>query len=232
VAQFSIVQEHIDLTVTATSVVDVGPRLVPPSGSGPSWEQARDLVASSLEPMELDARSFVLDSPSVPLTDAVRAYASTSFTVGRPLVDVLSDLTLRIHADFEYEPGATDLQTTPDEALLLRKGVCQDFAHLQVACLRSFGIAARYVSGYLETIAPPGQPKLLGADVSHAWVSAFLPSFGWVDVDPTNNLFVGDRHVTTSWGRDYADVSPLKGVIYTEATTNLMTVSVDVTSQP
>ncbi len=229
-ANFAVLQGHTTLTVTTTSVVDVTGRPIPALGSGPSWESAQGSLKSSLEPDVLEARQFVLDSPGVPITAAVRDYAAPSFWTGRPLVDVLWDLTTRINHDFAYKPGATDLHTTPDELLELRKGVCQDFAHLQIACLRAYGLAARYVSGYLETIPPPGKPKLQGADVSHAWVSGFVPTIGWVDVDPTNDLFVGTRHICTAWGRDYADISPLKGVIFTEAKTNTMTVSVDVTA--
>jgi transglutaminase-like putative cysteine protease len=119
----------------------------------------------------------------------------------------------RIYTDFEFEPGATTVSTSVDEVLYQRRGVCQDFAHLQIACLRSLGLAARYVSGYLLTDPPPGQPRLLGADASHAWVSVFCPPIGWVDVDPTNDMLADERHVTVAWGRDYGDVSPLRGVI-------------------
>ena len=231
VANFAVLQGHTELSVITTSLVDVTGRPMPAFGSGPTWESARSTLADSFEPDVLDARQFVLDSPSVAVSDAVRTFAAPSFQSGRALVDVVGDLTARIHDGFEYKPGATDLATTPDELMALGKGVCQDFAHLQIACLRSFGLAARYVSGYLETVPPPGHSKLQGADVSHAWVSAFIPTVGWVDVDPTNNLFVGDRHICTAWGRDYSDVSPLKGVIFTEAKTNTMTVSVDVTAE-
>lgn len=229
-ANFAVLERHTALTVTTTSIVEVTGRRVPQRFEGPSWEHTRDLCTRSLEPDVLDARQFVLDSPNIEVTPAVRDYAAPSFLPDRPVVDVLGDLTSRIFQDFEYKPGATDLATTPDELLALRKGVCQDFAQLQIACLRAFGIPARYVSGYLETLPPPGKPKLQGADVSHAWVGCFVPGIGWVDVDPTNNLFVEGRHICTAWGREYADISPLKGVIFTEAKTNTMRVSVDVTS--
>ena len=232
VANFSVLTGHTELTVTTTSVVEVAQRLLPVFGTGPTWEDARDMVRESVEAEMLEARQFLLASPSALTSPLVHEFAAVSFTPGRHLVDVLGDLTGRIHREFTYKPGVTELDTTPDELLALRAGVCQDFAHLQIACLRSHGIAARYVSGYLETIAPPGKEKLRGADVSHAWVSAYLPTMGWVDLDPTNNVFVGDRHVCTAWGRDYADVSPLRGVIFTEAKSNTMTVSVDVTAEP
>ena len=232
VANFSVLTGHTELTVTTTSVVEVTNRQLPAFGTGPTWEDARDLVHGSVDPEMLDARQFVLESASAPTSPAVHAYAALSFTQGRPLVDVLGDLMARIHREFTYKPGATELDTSPDELLTLGAGVCQDFAHLQIACLRSHGIAARYVSGYLETFPPPGREKLRGADVSHAWVSAYLPTMGWVDLDPTNNVFVGERHICTAWGRDYSDVSPLRGVIFTEAKTNTMTVSVDVSAEP
>ncbi len=232
VANFSVLDAHTELTVTTTSVVDVVVRLLPAFGTGPSWESAVALVRDSDDPDVIDARQFLLESSSAPTSPAVRAFAAESFTANRHLIDVLGDLTARIFQGFEYKAGVTELDTTPDELLQLRRGVCQDFAHLQIACLRSFGIPARYVSGYLETLPPPGKERLIGADVSHAWVSAYLPTLGWVDLDPTNNVFVGERHICTAWGRDYADVSPLRGVIFTEAKTNTMTVSVDVTTVP
>ena len=232
VANFSVLHAHTELTVTTTSTVDVAVRLLPAFGTGPSWESAVALVRESDDPDVIDARQFLLESSAAPTSPAVRAFAADSFVADRHLIDVLGDLTARIFRGFAYQAGVTELDTTPDELLELRKGVCQDFAHLQIACLRSFGIPARYVSGYLETLPPPGKERLIGADVSHAWVSAYLPTLGWVDLDPTNNVFVGERHICTAWGRDYADVSPLRGVIFTEAKTNTMTVSVDVTTVP
>lgn len=232
VANFSVLDAHTELTVTATSVVDVAVRLLPAFGTGPSWESAAALVRESDDPDVIDARQFLLESPSAPTSPAVRAFAAESFVPDRHLIDVLGGLTARIFQGFQYKSGVTDLRTTPGELLALRKGVCQDFAHLQIACLRSFGIPARYVSGYLETLPPPGKERLIGADVSHAWVAAYLPTLGWVDLDPTNNVFVGERHICTAWGRDYADVSPLRGVIFTEAKSNTMAVSVDVTKLP
>lgn len=229
-AHFSVLDGHTELTVTTTSVVEVAGRPAVPFGSGPTWESARDEIQNSFDADVMEARAFVLESPALSSSPAVRDYAAPSFAFGRPLIDVLGDLTARINGDFVYTSGVTDLTTTLDELLTLRQGVCQDFANLQIACLRAYGIPARYVSGYLETLPPPGQAKLQGSDASHAWLSAFVPSIGWIDVDPTNNLFVGNRHICTAWGRDYADVAPLKGVIYTESKSNTMTVTVDVTS--
>jgi transglutaminase-like putative cysteine protease len=131
----------------------------------------------------------------------------------RPLAEALLDLTGRIYRDFRFDSKATNVRTTPEEVLRLKRGVCQDFAHLQVACLRSLGLPARYVSGYLRTYPPPGRARLIGADASHAWVSAYCPGIGWLDIDPTNNVAPSQSHVTLSWGRDYGDVSPVRGVI-------------------
>jgi transglutaminase-like putative cysteine protease len=160
------------------------------------------------------ARQFVLDSPCAVVVPGVRAFAAPSFPPGRRLDEAVADLSARIHHEFEFDPASTTIATPVAEVLAQRHGVCQDFAHLAIACLRAMGRPARYVSGYLETQPPPGQPRLQGADVSHAWFAAFMPGAGWVDFDPTNDVQPGDRHVTTAWGRDYADVTPLKGVIF------------------
>lgn len=227
-AYFAVLEPHTRLIVTAESFVDVnrpGSLLLPVDQA---WETIRDRV--HLDPAEdaFEARGFVLRSPKVDVSPDVAAYAAASFPAGRTLTEALVDLTSRIHDDFTYEPGSTSVRTTLTELLACRKGVCQDFAHLAVGCLRSVGLAGRYVSGYLETVPPPGKARLVGADVSHAWASVFVPDAGWVDLDPTNNRFVSDRYVTNAIGRDYGDVSPLKGVIYTESMKNELQVSVDV----
>jgi transglutaminase-like putative cysteine protease len=234
VANFSVSSSHTILTVTNTSEVDVSGRIAlsPAQFLQPTWTETADLLRDGGDAAALDAREFTFSSPLIPLSKAVEAYALVSFSSGRGLLEAVSELTSRIHADIEYHPGATSLSTLPDEVLKLGQGVCQDFAHLEIACLRSMGLAARYVSGYLETVAPPGQEKLQGADASHAWLSVYAPGIGWIDVDPTNNCFVGNRHICTAWGRDYADVSPVKGVIFTNAKSNTMTVSVDVSHSP
>jgi transglutaminase-like putative cysteine protease len=227
-AYFAVLEPHTRLTVTAESVVDVnrpGSLLLPVDQA---WETIRDRL--HIDPAEdaFDARGFVLRSPKVVVSPEVEAYAAESFPPGRALTEALVDLTARIYNDFAYEPGATSVRTTITELLERRKGVCQDFAHLAVGCLRSVGLAGRYVSGYLETVPPPGKPRLVGGDVSHAWASVFVPDAGWVDLDPTNNRFVSDRYVINAFGRDYGDVSPLRGVIYTESMKNKLEVSVDV----
>ena len=216
---------HRRLRVTATSRVLVDRPPTPSTAlEAMSWEQARDAIAD-----DVDARSFVLDSPLVRATSAVTDYAAPTFTPGRSLGAAIIELTERIHADFEYVSGATDVKTTLSDVLHRRQGVCQDFAHLAVGCLRSVGLPGRYVSGYLETDPPPGQAKLQGADASHAWAAVYLPGSGWIDFDPTNNQWVDARYVVSGWGRDYSDVPPLKGVILTQARKSTMKVSVDVT---
>jgi transglutaminase-like putative cysteine protease len=169
-----------------------------------------------------------LDSPLVQAGDVYREYAEAAFAPGRPLLDALAALSELIHGDFQYEPGSTSVSTPLAEAFAARKGVCQDFSHLAIACLRSLGLPARYVSGYLETEPAPGHPRLVGVDGSHAWVSVLVPEAGWIDIDPTNNQFVNGRYVVTAVGRDYGDVPPLNGVIYTEGKTDSLTVQVDV----
>jgi transglutaminase-like putative cysteine protease len=226
-AFFAIHSEHTSLTVTTTSDVSVDRRdSLGLLGTQP-WEQVRDRTAATgengWEPIDL-----LLDSPLVAASPALAAYAGPSFPTGRPVIEALLDLAQRIHADFDYEPGSTSVSTTVDEVLTARKGVCQDFAHLAIGCLRSLGLAARYVSGYLETRPPPGKERLQGADVSHAWAALWVPGGGWVDVDPTNQKFVNDRYVTTAWGRDYADIPPLKGVIFTKGLEHELDVVVDV----
>jgi transglutaminase-like putative cysteine protease len=216
---------HRRLRVTSTSEVTVD-RAPPslPALDVLTWEDARDQLRD-----DVDTREFVLASPLVRITSAVNEYASESFPARRPLGAALTDLVGRIYGDFEYVAGATNVKTTLGEVLHGRRGVCQDFAHLTVGCLRSVGLPARYVSGYLETAPPPGQAKLQGADASHAWAAVRVPGLGWVDLDPTNNQFVDSRYVVSAWGRDYSDVPPLKGVILTQSRKSTMKVSVDVT---
>jgi len=213
----AVLVAHSRLAITATSLVHV--HRAPPPPGGP-WDEPRDTDPEAVE--------FLLDSPQVTITPALAEYAAASFRPGRDALDAVRDLAARIHRDFAYTPGATHVTTTIAEVLARRAGVCQDFAHLAVGCLRAVGLPARYVSGYLETDPPPGRPRLAGADATHAWVSALLPGAGWVDVDPTNDQLVDDRYVTTAWGRDYTDVPPLKGVIFSQGTAHELRVSVDV----
>jgi transglutaminase-like putative cysteine protease len=155
------------------------------------------------------------------------AYAAPSFAARLPLIDAVIDLNRRINTDFTYDPAATDTSTPLAQVLREKRGVCQDFAHVAIGCLRSLGLAARYVSGYLETQPPPGQARLVGADASHAWASVYVPDLGWLDFDPTNNMLPSERHITVAWGRDFSDVTPLKGMVLGGGA-HTLTVGVDV----
>jgi transglutaminase-like putative cysteine protease len=177
------------------------------------WEAVRDAIRREPQQDNLAPASMSEPTPLVPLSEGARNYAAVSFARGRPWFDAVFDLMQRIHADFEFEPGATTVSTSVDEVLHQRSGVCQDFAHLMLACLRGLGLPARYVSGYLLTEPPPGMPRLMGVDASHAWVAAYAPPHGWVEFDPTNNQLADQRYITLSWGADFADVVPLRGVI-------------------
>ncbi len=227
VLSFVVDGPFTELTVTSTSSVSVsGGEPLPPVG--PEWEQVRDSLATDLSVEMLAAREFCFESPLVPLSPDVRGYAERSFPAGRPVVDAIAEVTERIFTDFVYDPGFTTVTTPLAEVLQFRRGVCQDFAHLAIGCFRSLGLAARYVSGYLETAAPEGGERRVGADASHAWPSVFVPGWGWLDVDPTNDKIVGPTYVTTAWGRDYSDVSPLKGIVFGGGDSHLLDVSVDV----
>lgn len=229
---FTILEPHTTLRVVATSTVEVTGAPDTPLLADQPWEVARDRLRTDADGDIHAAREMVLASPRVPASAELRAYGAPSFAPGRPLLDAAEDLCHRIHTDFTYAPGSTTVRSTVDEALTAREGVCQDFAHVAIGCLRAHGLAARYVSGYLETVPPPGRPKLQGADASHAWLSVFVPGGGWVGVDPTNDTLVGDRHIVTAWGRDYGDVPPIEGIIFTDGTTHELDVQVDVVRLP
>lgn len=205
---FTIQEPHKKLTVRAEHVTTVRPFAPPLPASSPPWEEVRDQLRTAL-----DAYQYAFDSPYVRASAALEEYAAASFPPGRPLLEAALDLTRRIHREFRYDPKATTLSTGSAEVLAGRRGVCQDFAHLQIGCLRSLGLAARYVSGYLLTRPAAGKERLVGADASHAWVSVYCPGSDWVDLDPTNGMIPSDEHVVLTWGRDYDDVSPVKGVI-------------------
>lgn len=214
VTAFCIQQPHTVLTVTAVSTVELGDARLPLlQDTAPPWDQVVRRLADGGDEETLEARQYRLPSPQVPVDAACRDYAAPSFPPGRPVLDAARDLMGRIHAEFVFDPESTTVATPVAEVLAARRGVCQDFAHLGLACLRSLGLAARYVSGYLETLPPPGQPRLTGADASHAWLAVYVPDLGWTDFDPTNDLIPAGRHVTVAWGRDYDDVTPLKGVV-------------------
>ncbi|MDO3379249.1 transglutaminase family protein [Geoalkalibacter halelectricus] len=211
---FSTQQPHERLEVTATSEVEVSPSTLLEQNSALSWEAARDQLRQGHSAQILEACQFILDSPSVGVDEQLAEYARPSFAPGRGLVEGVHDLMQRIFREFKYDPEFSTLATPLKEVLEHRSGVCQDFAHLAIGCLRSQGLAARYVSGYIETQPPPGKERLVGADASHAWFSVFVPDLGWLDFDPTNNQLPGEQHITLAWGRDFSDVTPLKGVAY------------------
>jgi transglutaminase-like putative cysteine protease len=223
---FTIEQSHRELHVQARSQVEVQPP-EPTEADTLSWEQAVAAIDEYYRAKDYDPCVLVCRSNRLPENGDVRDYAMQSFRAGRSLFEVAMDLTSRIHADFRYDPSATSVSTPPGEILRNRRGVCQDFAQLQIACLRLLGLSARYVSGYLVTKPPPGKPRLIGADATHAWVSVFFPGHGWVDFDPTNDRLASVEYITLAWGRDYADVSPICGV-FLGGGAHQMTVSVDV----
>ncbi|MFE5288223.1 transglutaminase N-terminal domain-containing protein [Nocardia sp. NPDC056611] len=220
---FHVTAGHRRLEVTGESLVEVAPPAVPTAQ--PPWEQARPGAGNG--PLAVE---FTLDLTPPEITPEVAAYAAESFPPGRPLLDAVRELTTRIHTDFAYESGSTTVSTSVADVFAERHGVCQDFARLGIACLRSQGLAARYVSGYLSTDPPPGKERMVGADATHAWADVWLPGGAgqWIGFDPTNDQFADDRYVTVAWGRDYADVPPLRGIIYTDARESTITVSVDV----
>jgi transglutaminase-like putative cysteine protease len=206
--QFLIAAPHDALLVRAESTLDVAPReqaaLARPRGA---WEAVRDAAPR-------DASEFLYESPNVETSRDLADYAARSFPAGRAVLEAAMDLASRIHRDFRFDPTATSVATPLREVMKRRRGVCQDFAHLMIGGLRALGLPARYVSGYLLTDPPPGRPRLIGADASHAWVSVYCGAgAGWVDLDPTNDCVVDDEHVTLAWGRDFSDVTPMRGVI-------------------
>jgi transglutaminase-like putative cysteine protease len=211
---FMIVQKpHKTLTIRAKSAIDVSTAAPPEPRATMPWNEVADQLARDMSKPMLDVAEFSFTSPFTAAADSVADYARQSFKPGRPVLEAARDLTSRIFKEFAYDGSATDVSTPVDEVMRLKRGVCQDFAHLQIACLRRLGLPARYVSGYLLTHPPEGQEKLVGADASHAWLSVWCPGHGWVDLDPTNDLIPGDEHITLAWGRDYGDVSPVNGVM-------------------
>ena len=210
----ALITPHERLEVIASSTVEIAPRppLPDPDATAPA-EDLRNALAYRAGARYGEEAEYVFASPYVPLSAPLAAYGRRAIRPGRPLLAGLVDLMHAIRGDFRYVPRSTDLTTPVTRLLEERRGVCQDFAHLMIACLRSLGLPARYVSGYLLTTPPPGQPRLTGADNSHAWVQAYVPEAGWIDFDPTNGVIPDVQHVTLAWGRDYGDVSPLKGII-------------------
>jgi len=211
---FLTLQEpHDRLTITAMSQVAVNPLPPPAIADTPAWEAVAARLRRERTAEMVGASELVFESPHVRIDDEVRRFAAPSFPAGRAVLPAVLELTQRIHDACTYDPEATTVATPVAEVLRERRGVCQDFAHLELACLRSLGLAARYVSGYIKTVPSATKARLVGADASHAWLAVYVPDLGWVDVDPTNDQIAGGEHVTLAWGRDYGDVPPVKGVV-------------------
>lgn len=225
---FSLHSPHKTLTVLTSGFVE---RLPESTGSLfiPSSVTAGDALQRLMGErlLKISLLEYMLPSPLVKWDAEIRAFASECFHDERPLFECIQALCTKIFTEFDFVPDFTTVHTPIKEVLAARKGVCQDFSHLAIACIRSFGFAARYVSGYLETLPPPGKPKMQGSDASHAWISVYIPDFGWCDFDPTNNVVPGERHIVTAWGRDYSDVPPLKGIIFSYGK-HTLSVEVDV----
>jgi transglutaminase-like putative cysteine protease len=214
VTYYAIEQDHKKLTVTVHSRVQIKKKLLDREAMPKiSWEDAISQLTANTAG-NIDILQFLPQTPMTKISPEIKDYALASFSPGRSLFESVYDLMQRIYRDFEFKSGLTTVATPVDVVLHLRKGVCQDFAHLAIACLRAMGLPARYMSGYIETNPQPGKEKLVGADASHAWFSVFIPGKGWVDFDPTNNQVPTFQHITVAWGRDYADIAPLKGVIH------------------
>jgi transglutaminase-like putative cysteine protease len=223
---FTIAAPHDELDVVSTSTVDVTIPDVPDIDT--PWEVVMGRLAASFAAEDVDAQLFALSSPFVPALFELHTLARHAFVTGRPFGEALRALTQEIHGRFAFDPQFSDVSTPLEDVIAHRRGVCQDFAHLMIGVLRSAGFAARYVSGYIETDPPPGEVKLVGSDASHAWCSVYVPAFGWIDADPTNDQIPPRRHVTVAWGRDYGDVAPLRGVVLGPSTSQEMQVEVDV----
>ena len=217
VTDIAIETSHTALNIIAQTKLSVTERTAPEPEKTPAWESVRDALSYRAawrpEPAILDATQFLFESPCARVKRSLRSYASDCFTPGRSILAAAIALMAKLHAEFKFDAAATSVTTPVMTFFEQKRGVCQDFTHLMISCLRSTGLAARYTSGYLLTRPAPGKPRRVGADASHAWVSLFIPGNGWVDLDPTNNLIPGLEHITIGWGRDFADVTPLRGII-------------------
>lgn len=211
---FSLITPHRKLVIDSYSQVEVKPVPKLDLALSAPWETVRDILKSSQLPQDISAAEFTFPSPLCPILPELADYARPSFAKGTPILEGARDLTNRIFKDFKFDPKVTTVSTPVSEILAKRAGVCQDFSHLQIACLRSLGLAARYVSGYLRTLPPPGKPRLIGADASHAWISIYAGQLGWVAFDATNNVLPGKDHIRIAHGRDYLDISPVRGTVF------------------
>jgi transglutaminase-like putative cysteine protease len=227
---FSIQEAHKKLVIDVSTEFEIAPINVL------EWQiqstitcgELRSLLSAPTTPELRMAKEYLLDSPQIRRSADLGAYAESTFADDKPLLQATLAFTHKIFTEFKFDPSTTTVATPLEHVLKQRSGVCQDFAHLAIGCLRSVGIPARYMSGYLETLPPPGQEKLVGADASHAWFAIFIPTLGWVEFDPTNDLMPNEQHLVTAWGRDYSDVTPLQGVIFEGGGSQQLAVSVDV----
>ena len=232
ITRFSIQKQHTKLEVTAVSKVlrdyDLQPHIEDSeTGKNITLEEALKALKKNDEDI-IDARQYILESILIAkISPEIKEYAKVSFKPNRSIYEASFELMQRIYTEFDFDPEFTNVATPIHEVLKEKKGVCQDFAQIAIACVRSMGLPARYISGYIETLPPPGKEKLVGTDASHAWFSVYIPTFGWVDFDPTNNQIPKNQHILVSWGRDYYDVPPLKGLIYSTGK-NVMNVAVDI----
>ena len=230
---FEIQKPHTELVITADSEIQINDRDHELDlDLGISYLQAQQFLDTSNTRATIDAREFMLNSPMIESGEELAEYARPSFAADRSLKSCVTDLTARIFTEFAYDPSFSTIATPLADVLAHKRGVCQDFAHLQIGCLRSMGIPAKYVSGYIETLPKPGEEKLVGADATHAWIAYFSPEEGWVEFDPTNNALAGSQHIVTAFGRDYIDVTPVKGVIFGGGASPILEVSVDVARLP
>lgn len=230
-AIIAIEQEHTELVIHARSAVEVRAGQPVRPAASPGWNDLAATLRNNLGPETYDVVQYTCPSRFVRPNRDLYHFAKPSFPDDRPILEAVLDLTGRIFKDFAYDNTATDVTTPVNEVLRIKRGVCQDFAHLEIACLRSLGLPARYVSGYLLTRPPEGQVKLVGSDASHAWISVWTPETGWVDFDPTNNMMPSTEHITLAFGRDYQDVSPVSGVLLGGGD-HQVEVAVDVTPVP
>lgn len=209
----AVFSPHKMITVSSSSTINLKPRLrLSELQNSQPWEMVKQLLNTE-QTLHTEAIAYLFTSTNVICEPDLATYAAPSFYANRPLIDAVYDLTQRVFNEFEFDDEATDVSTPLDEVLAGKRGVCQDFAHLMIGCLRSLGLACKYVSGYILTTPPEGKPRLIGADASHAWISVYCPNYGWIDFDPTNNCLVQNQHITVAWGRDFSDVSPMHGMV-------------------
>ncbi len=228
VCHFTVEKPHRALEVIVESEVEIAPSEPRLLSGGITCAEVREILLNGSSDEDVKASEFCFDSPMIAVTSELVEFARDIFTPDRPFLEAVSALNSRIFNDFKYDPGFSTVATPLKDVMASRRGVCQDFAHLAIGALRGLGFAARYVSGYLETLPPPGQVKLEGADASHAWFSVYIPGDDWQDFDPTNDVMPADQHITTAWGRDYSDVTPLKGVVFGGGGKQILSVAVDV----